>query len=95
MTLDQMFNEINKVTEDTHIFYDTYIVQLEVKYSYLEKPEVITTILWHEPWYESTITEFMPKGFGWYDDWYHCCKKENVKVLRYADIDHIWGEANE
>lgn len=24
------------------------------------------------------------------DDWYHCCRKENVKVLRYADIDHVW-----
>lgn len=90
MTLDEMFNEINKTTEETYIWHDTYIVQLEVKYSYLEKPEVITTILWHDPNAESCISEFMPKGFMWYEDWYHCCRKENVKVLRYADIDHVW-----
>ena len=93
MTLDEMFNEINKTTEETHLFYDTYIVLLEVKYSYLEKPEIFTTILWHEIGYESCITEFMPKDFSWYDDWYHCCRKENVKVLRYADIDHVFMKA--
>ncbi len=91
MTLDEMFNEINETTENTHLFHDAYIVQLEVKYSYMEKPEIFTTILWHDPGYESCITEFMPKHFSWYDDWYHCCKKENVKVLRYVDIDHVFN----
>ena len=32
----------------------------------------------------------MPKGFSWYDDWHHCCKKEDVEVLRYADLDNVW-----
>lgn len=90
MTLDEMFNEIKKTTEETFIWHDTYIVLLEVQYTYLKKPEIFTTILWHDPNAESCITEFMPKGFSWYDDWYHCCRKENVKVLRYADIDHVW-----
>ena len=90
MTLDEMFTEINKTTEETFIFHDVYIVQLEVKYSYLYKPEVFTTILWHEDGYNSCITEFMPAGFSWYDDWYHCCNKENVKVLYYVDIDHVF-----
>lgn len=90
MTLDEMFNEINKTTAETFIFHDTYIVQLEVKYSYLEKPEVFTTILWHDMTVVSCIEEFMPAGFSWYDDWYHCCKKENVKVLRYVDLEHVF-----
>ena len=90
MTLDEMFNEINKTTAETFIFHDTYIVQLEVKYSYLEKPEVFTTILWHDETVKSCIEEFMPAGFSWYDDWYHCCKKENVKVLRYVDLEHVF-----
>lgn len=90
MTLDEMFDEINKSIEETFIFHDTYIVQLEVKYTYLEKPEVFTTILWHEVGYESCITEFMPKNFSWYDDWYHCCKKENVKVLNYSPIEYVF-----
>ena len=90
MTLDEMFNEINKTTAETFIFHDTYIVQLEVKYSYLEKPEVFTTILWHDETVNSCIKEFMPAGFSWYDDWYHCCKKENVKVLRYVDLEHVF-----
>ena len=93
MTLDEMFNEINETTEKTHFYHDVYIVQLEVKYSYWEKREIITTILWHDQGYESCIKEFMPKGFSWYDDWYHCCEKENVKVLRYADIDHVFIKA--
>lgn len=91
MTLDEMFKEINETTEKTFIFHDAYIVQLEVKYSYLEKPEVFTTILWHETDFHSCITDFMPAGFSWYDDWYHCCKKENVKVLNYVDIDHVFN----
>lgn len=90
MTLDEMFYQINRMTEITQLFHAVYIVQMEVKYLYDKKPEIITTILWHDPEYESCIKEFMPKGFSWYDDWYHCCKKENVKVLRYADIDHVW-----
>ena len=90
MTLDEMFNEIKETTEKTHFYHDVYIVQLEVKYSYSEKREIITTILWQDPGYESCIKEFMPKGFSWYDDWYHCCKKENVNVLHYADIDHVF-----
>ena len=90
MTLDEMFNEINKMTEITQYFHDVYIVQMEVKYLDQKKPEIITTILWHELGCESCIKEFMPKDFSWYDDWYHCCKKEDVKVLRYADIDHVW-----
>lgn len=96
MTLDEMFNEIIKTTEETFIYHDTYIVQLEVKYSYLEKPEVFTTILWRDPTVKSCFTEFMQESFMWYDDWYHCCRKENVKVLKYADIDHVWerGESN-
>ena len=90
MTLDDLFNEINKTTEETYIWRDAYIVQMEVKYTYLEKPEVITTILWHDQNCKLYITEFMPEGFSWYDDWYHCCKKENVKVLRYVDLDHVF-----
>ena len=90
MTLDEMFNEINKTTEETYIWHDAYIVLMEVKYTYLEKPEIITSILWHDEKCKSCITEFMPEGFSWYDDWYHCCRKENVKVLRYADIDHVF-----
>lgn len=90
MTLDEMFNEINKTTEETFIFHDTYIVQLEVKYSYLENPEVFTTILWHDITVKPCIEEFMPAGFSWYDDWYHCCKKENVKVLQYVDLEHVF-----
>ena len=90
MTLDEMFYQINRMTEITQHWHDAYIVQLEVKYLYDEKPEVITTILWHEIGAESCFTEFMPKGFSWYDDWYHCCRKEDVKVLNYKDIDHIF-----
>lgn len=91
MTLDEMFNEINKTTEETFILHDTYIVQLEVKYSYFEKPEVFTTILWHDITVKSCIEEFMPEGFSWWDDWYHCCKKENVKVLHYVDLEHVFN----
>ena len=90
MSLDEMFIEINKTTEETHIFHDAYIVQLEVKYNYDEKPVVFTTLLWHDDQYHSCIKEFMPAGFSWYDDWYHCCNKENVKVLDYVDFEHVF-----
>ena len=89
MTLSEMFKDIEKQEQKTHMFIDTIIVKLEVQYNYEMNRTILTEILWHDPSLHSCITEFMADGFSWCSDWYHCAKPENVNVIAWKDINEV------
>lgn len=91
MTLKEFFELIDK----REYIPGIYIVRLEYKFVYEDKPFISNEILQYDPGYRGII--YNPKYpwyhelWLWYWDWYMCVDPSSVKVLKFAPLDDVFN----